>query len=92
LATPLRPRDRYFLAAMACAAAVGIGASAYAYAGHPATEAEKDCVVTSAASTMGSADIHACGAAALRLCRLERSTDSSIAVACRRLRLGDDAS
>jgi hypothetical protein len=84
LATPLRPLDRRFLVAVACAAVAGIGASAYAYSGRSSAPAGEGCIVVTTASTLGSADIRTCGAAARRLCLEQGRSNPQIASACRR--------
>jgi hypothetical protein len=84
LATPLRPLDRYFIAAVACAAVLGAGAGVYAYAGHPSAPSGKSCVVVTVASSMGSATLRNCGAAAERFCQDEGTSSGAIAAACRR--------
>jgi hypothetical protein len=84
LATPLRPRDRHFIAAVACAVVIGGGAGAFAYAGNPPEPASRGCVVVTVASSLGGATLRNCGAAAKRLCRDEGKTNAGIAAACRR--------
>ena len=84
LASSLRPRDRYFLAAMAGALVVGIGAVVYAYSGSPAAPSNKGCVVVTVASSLGGTTLRNCGAAAKRFCLEAGKSNTGIAAACRR--------
>ncbi|MGA9761178.1 MAG: hypothetical protein WBQ14_01985 [Gaiellaceae bacterium] len=84
LASPLRPRDRYFLAAMACAIVLGIGAGAYAYASRPPAPSNEGCVVVTVASTLGGTTLRSCGTAASRFCRAQGKLNAGIAAECRR--------
>ena len=84
LAAPLRPRDRYFLAAMACAIALGVVASAYAYLRRAPEPSNRGCVVVTVASSLGGTTLRNCGAAARRFCRVEGKLSAGIAAECRR--------
>jgi hypothetical protein len=72
--TPLRPagrRDARALAAGLAVVVIALGAALYAGFHHGARTTAAGCIDVIAASTTGGATIHACGAAALRWCRLE---------------------
>jgi hypothetical protein len=84
LASPLRPRDKYFLAAMACAVALGVGVSVYVYASRAPAPSNRDCVVVTVASSLGGTTLRNCGAAARSFCRAQASLNGEIAAACRR--------
>jgi hypothetical protein len=84
LAASLRPRDKYFLVAMACAVALGVGAGAYAYASRPPAPSNKGCVVVTVASSLGGTTLRNCGAAARELCRVQGKVNGGIAAECRR--------
>jgi len=84
LAASLRPRDKYFLAAMACAAALGVGASAYAYASRAPEPSNKGCVVVTVASSLGGTTLRNCGAAAREFCLGQGKLNGGIAAECRR--------
>jgi hypothetical protein len=84
LAASLRPRDKYFLAAMACAAALGVGASSYAYATRASEPSNKGCVVVTVASSLGGTTLRNCGVAAQELCRTQAKLSDVIAAECRR--------
>jgi hypothetical protein len=81
--TPVRPRDLWFLAALATAAVVAVAVGAYLHFTR-ASSSEAGCVTVTLASTMGGATIHKCGAAAVRFCREQGSGNPEIAAACRR--------
>jgi hypothetical protein len=82
LGSPLRGRDRRFLAALAALGALATGAGVYASSGKP--PAAERCVLVTVPSTMGGARIRSCGAAAVRFCRSEAQHSRGIAEACRR--------
>ena len=84
LAAPLRPRDRYFLVAMACAIALGVVVSAYAYLRRAPEPSNRGCVVVTVASSLGGTTLRNCGAAARRFCRVEGKLNAGIAAECRR--------
>ena len=83
LAASLRPRDKYFLAAMACVVALGIGVSAYAYAMRAPAPSNAGCVVVTVPSSLGGTTLRNCGAAVRRFCRVQGRLSSGIAAACR---------
>lgn len=82
-ASSLRPIDRYFLTALACAAAIGTGAGVYAYSNSPPAPSNNGCVVVTVASSLGGGTLRNCGAAAMRFCRVQGPVSGSIAAACR---------
>jgi hypothetical protein len=84
LVAPLRPRDKYFLAAMACAVALGIGAGSYAYATRAPQPSNKGCVVVTVASSLGGTTLRNCGSAAREFCRAQGKAGGAIAAECRR--------
>jgi len=84
LAASLRPRDKYFLAAMACAVALGIGAGSYAYATRASEPSNKGCVVVTVASSLGGTTLRNCGSAAREFCRAQGDINGGIAAECRR--------
>jgi hypothetical protein len=88
VAASLRPRDKYFLAAIACAVALGLGVGAYAYARRAPEPSNKGCVVVTVASSLGGTTLRNCGAAAQRFCRVEGKLNADIAAECRRQGFG----
>jgi hypothetical protein len=84
VASSLRPRDKYFLAAIACAIALGVGAGVYAYASSPPEPSNKGCVVVTVASSLGGTTLRNCGLAARRFCRAQGKRNGAIAAECRR--------
>jgi|SRR6202035_1255776 len=87
LSQPLRwgRRERTAVAvALSCLLLALIGLGAYALtSGAPA---RRDCVTVTFASTLGGADLHACGAQARRVCASGgfRSIQRELGAACRR--------
>src|SRR5664280_3205032 len=84
LASSLRPRDKYFLAAMTCAVVLGIGATAFVYANRAPAPSNKGCVVVTVASSLGGTTLRNCGTAAREYCRLQGKLNGGIAAECRR--------
>jgi hypothetical protein len=84
LASSLRPRDKYFLGAMACAVVLGIGAGAYAYSSRAPAPSSKGCVVVTVASSLGGTTLRNCGPAARQFCRAQGKLNGGIAAECRR--------
>jgi hypothetical protein len=84
LVSPLGPRDKHFLAAMACAVALGVGASVYAYTNRAPAPSNRGCVVVTVASSLGGTTLRNCGAAARSFCRAQARLNVDIAAACRR--------
>jgi hypothetical protein len=89
---PLSLRERRLLAIVgALIGAATIGLVAYALAAGGSSSASDGCVTVTAAHTTGGARIHACGAGAVRLCRMAAREDTPLARAlrpqCRRNRV-----
>ena len=84
LASSLGPRDKNFLAVVACAVVLGIGVSVYAYASHAPVPSNRGCVVVTVASSLGGTTLRNCGAAARSFCRAQAKRNGGIAAACRR--------
>jgi hypothetical protein len=82
--TPLSPRDKRLLAAVAATAAIAALALAIAYAVRPASTSNEGCVGIDVPSTMGGARLRTCGAAARVFCHTQGELDNTIAAACRR--------
>jgi hypothetical protein len=82
--TPLSPRDKRLLAAVAAIAAIAALALAIAYAVRPAATSNAGCVGIDVPSTMGGARLRTCGAAARAFCHTQGALDNTIAAACRR--------
>ena len=82
--TPLRPRDRHVLWALAAVAALAIVGGAIAYALRPPGPSNAGCVVVTVPSTMGGAVLRNCGKAAKTFCR-ESSDVANAAEQCARL-------
>ena len=81
------PRDRRFLALLACAALVGTP-SAVLLGGHgERSSVGARCVTTTGASIMGGATFTYCGASAVAFCRRSASGDERVAARCARLGL-----
>jgi hypothetical protein len=81
--SPLKPRDRHFLAATACAVVLGIGVSVYLYTSRTPAPSNKGCVVVTIASSLGGTTLRNCGTAAHSFCRAQAKLNGGIAAACR---------
>jgi hypothetical protein len=84
VASSLGPRDKYFLAAMACAVVLGAGAGIYAYASRAPAPSNRGCVVVTVASSLGGTTLRNCGAVARSFCTAQGKLNGGIAAACRR--------
>jgi hypothetical protein len=93
--TPLRgisARERRVLAVVAALlVALSVALLVHGLASSSSPSASAACVDVTAASTLGGAKVHACGAEATRVCRSAGAGSSPLAVAlrpqCRRLHL-----
>jgi len=87
--TPLRPRDKRLLAAVAVIAVVAVAAFAVFLLTHLSSPSASGCLEVKVPSTMGGASLKVCGADAHAFCRAQ-GRDARIAAACRRQGFGAD--
>lgn len=81
----ITPRDRWFVAVLACAALVGTPAAVLLSAHSARPGADAGCVTTVRASIMGGATYKYCGASAVTACRQFASEDKTLAARCEAL-------
>jgi len=82
--TPLGRRDKWLLTALVVLAVVVAASFGGYYALRSSPSADRGCLVTTVASTMGGASLKICGAAAHAYCRSQGPLSRTIAAACRR--------
>jgi hypothetical protein len=81
----ITPRDRWFVAVLACAALVGTPAAVLLSSHDARPGADAGCVTTVRASIMGGATYKYCGARAATACRQFGGDDKRLAARCEAL-------